>query len=292
MFQRTAFLAAPAAFLFSFALYSTFPANPAHAADPAALCTTAKQKAAAKKLSAMVACHNKAIKKLEAVDAECLAKAGEKFEAAFVKAESKGGCVTSGDKAAIAALVDAWLAELLQAASSREKTIFISSQSFEGNLGGLAGADAKCSALASAAALSGTYAAWLSTSSVNAGSRFGAPGATYALVDGTPVAGSLADLTDGTILVGISLDENGVPTNSRAWTGTAPAGTACFQGSGGNCNLASPGNDGLVRTACEDWTVAVPGSEAVTGYLATNGAWTLEGDRACPDFHRLYCVEQ
>jgi len=253
--------------------------------------TAAKQKAAAKKLSAMVNCHNKAIKKLAPVDAECLAKAGEKFESAFAKAGAKGGCTTSGDAAAISSMVDGWLAELLVAGSS-QRTVFISSQSYVGDLGGLAGADAKWAALASAAALGGTYAAWLSTSSVNAASRFGATGATYALVDGTPIANSLADLTDGTLAAAIDLNENGVATNSRAWTGTAPAGTACFQGSGGNCNLTSPGNDGLVRTACEDWTVAVPGSEAVTGFLATNGAWTLEGDRACPDLHRLYCVEQ
>jgi hypothetical protein len=289
MFHRIAFLAAPAAFVFSFALCSAFPANFAHAADPEANCTTAKQKAAAKKLSAMVNCHNKAIKKLEPVDAECLAKAQRKVEDSFAKAEAKGGCLTTGDVSSISALVDSWLAELLAAASP--KRVFISSQSYEGNLGGLAGADAKCAALASAAELTGTYAAWLSTSSVNAVSRF-APGARYTLVDGTVLASSLADLTDGTLSAAIDLDENGVVTNSRAWTGTAPAGTACFQGSGGNCNLTSPGNDGLVRTACEDWTVAVAGSEAVTGYMATNGTWTLEGDRACPDLHRLYCVQQ
>jgi hypothetical protein len=292
MFHRSTFVAARTAIVLSSVLGCSFAASLTHAAEPEAICTTSKQKAAARKLGAMVNCHNKAIKKAEPVDTECLAKAQLKFETSFARAEAKGGCATTGDVAAISALVDGWLDELLVAASSSEKTVFISSQSYEGNLGGLAGADAKCAALASTAGLSGTYAAWLSTSTVDAASRFGAPGATYSLVDGTLIANSLADLTDGTISAAIVLDENGAPANSRAWTGTSPAGTACFQGSGGNCNLTSPGNDGLVRTACEDWTVAVAGSEAVTGFAATNGAWTLEGDRACPDLHRLYCMEQ
>jgi hypothetical protein len=58
------------------------------------------------------------------------------------------------------------------------------------------------------------------------------------------------------------------------------------------CGLTSPGNDGLERTACADWTVAMAGSEAVTGVATTDGTWTLEGDRACPDQHHLYCVQQ
>jgi cysteine-rich repeat protein len=46
---------------------------------------------------------------------------------------------------------------------SLSKKVFVSSQMYDGNLGGLAGADAKCQALADAANLTGTYMAWIST---------------------------------------------------------------------------------------------------------------------------------
>src|SRR5207248_2675590 len=42
------------------------------------------------------------------------------------------------------------------------KRVFVTSVMYDGNLGGLAGADAKCQARATAASLSGTYKAWLS----------------------------------------------------------------------------------------------------------------------------------
>ena len=41
------------------------------------------------------------------------------------------------------------------------KTVFVSSQTYDGNLGGLAGADAKCQGLADAAGLKGTFKALL-----------------------------------------------------------------------------------------------------------------------------------
>lgn len=86
-----------------------------HAADPAANCAAAKQKAAAKKLNDKVKCHGKAIKKGLDVDPACLAKAESKFDVSFAKAEGKGGCVTEGDAASIELLIDDTLAQLLAA---------------------------------------------------------------------------------------------------------------------------------------------------------------------------------
>jgi hypothetical protein len=91
-------------------------AIPAMAAkNPAAICATAKQKAAAKKLTMKVMCHGKAIKKGEPVDATCLMKAETKFNESFTKAEAKGGCTTIGDTADIEMLIDTTLADLLEA---------------------------------------------------------------------------------------------------------------------------------------------------------------------------------
>lgn len=92
-------------------------AAPARAADPPVTCAAAKQKAASKKLSAKVKCHGTARMKGQDVDAACLAKAEEKFEGAFQKAEAKGGCFTTNDAAAVESFVDGTLASLLTALS-------------------------------------------------------------------------------------------------------------------------------------------------------------------------------
>ena len=85
------------------------------AVDPANQCAASKQKAAAKKLSDKVKCHGVAIKKGVAVDPACLTKAETKFDAAFAKAELKGGCATTGDAAAVEAFIDGVLSDLLAA---------------------------------------------------------------------------------------------------------------------------------------------------------------------------------
>ena len=76
-------------------------------------CAVAKLKAAAKKSGAKLACYEKAILKNAAVDPACLAKAEGAFTAAFAKAESKGGCFTTGDTTSVEAQVDACVTGLV-----------------------------------------------------------------------------------------------------------------------------------------------------------------------------------
>ena len=82
------------------------------APDPGITCSANKKKAAIKRYDAELKCHITAMQKGRAVDATCLAKAEAKFDAAFLKAESKNGCATVGDKAGIAGLIDGQLAAL------------------------------------------------------------------------------------------------------------------------------------------------------------------------------------
>ncbi|MBL9014318.1 MAG: InlB B-repeat-containing protein, partial [Myxococcales bacterium] len=64
--------------------------------------------------------------------------------------------------------------------------MFTTSAAYDGRLGGLAGADSKCQALANAAGLGGTYRAYLSATGLHAYSRFtGASG--WTRVDGQPM---------------------------------------------------------------------------------------------------------
>ena len=82
-------------------------ARVAAAATPADTCAAAKLTAASKKAVAKLACWGKAVKMSVPVDDACLAKADQRFTAAFVAAEAKGRCRTTGDAAAVEAHVDA-----------------------------------------------------------------------------------------------------------------------------------------------------------------------------------------
>ena len=71
-----------------------------------AKCVASKLKAAGKLAQKQLICHSKASKKGLAVDAACLTKAGDGFSSSFAKAESKGGCLTTGDASVVERLVD------------------------------------------------------------------------------------------------------------------------------------------------------------------------------------------
>ena len=115
------------------------------------------------------------------------------------------------------------------------KKVFVTSASYNGNLGGVSGANEKCQLLATEVGLEGNFEAWVLNPSSNFDRSF--DNIPYYLIDGTLVADNWIDLTDGGIQNPINMDENGdiVPSGTRAWTAT---------NSGGNAQ----GND------CNDWT--------------------------------------
>jgi len=90
-------------------------AGTAGAADPEALCKDAKLKATGKKAFGILKSFGKNIKKPDAVKlAEGIAKAQSKFTKGFTVAEGKGGCLTTGDAAAIEDKVDAFAADVIE----------------------------------------------------------------------------------------------------------------------------------------------------------------------------------
>jgi hypothetical protein len=95
------------------------------AKDPADACAAAKEKAAAKKASAKLACWAKAARNGTA-DPDCLQKAETKFTAAFAKAEAKGGCATSGDASTVETMVDDFVAQVVGAESGSTTTTTMS----------------------------------------------------------------------------------------------------------------------------------------------------------------------
>lgn len=114
MIGRVTSFTVVSAFMLAFALLCAITAVPVDAAtDLGVACAVAKQKAAAKMLSDEVKCHGTALKKGVAVDPACLMKAETKFDASFVKAEAKGGCVTTSDATTIKAILYGTLDDLL-----------------------------------------------------------------------------------------------------------------------------------------------------------------------------------
>jgi hypothetical protein len=160
--------------------------------------------------------------------------------------------------------------------------VFLSSILYDGNLGGLSGADAKCQALADAAGVSGIYKAWLSDSTGAPISRFTPSSGPYRLVNGTTIAGNWADLTDGNLAAPITVTETGgsVGPIPLVWTYTLSNGTA-----------------GGAFGHCENWSTNVgpSGPWADVGDATRSDAyWTGNGTAAtyCNIRQYLYCFQQ
>lgn len=153
--------------------------------------------------------------------------------------------------------------------------VFVTSTSYNGNLGGLSGADAKCTARATAAGLDGQYIAWLSDQIIIAKDRI--PDAQYTLKDGTVIANNKTDLTDGSIQNKINKDEFGNSVTSLyALTGTTASG---YRG---------------VHN-CSSWTSSSSSDRANTGsFDYINSWWTDMGSMGyayCNNAGRLYCFQ-
>lgn len=82
-----------------------------------AKCASTKIQSAGKKADAKLKCNAKAIGKALPVDVACVQKAEDKFSAAYVKVELKGGCATTGDAAAIEGRVDQLVQSVVSALS-------------------------------------------------------------------------------------------------------------------------------------------------------------------------------
>jgi hypothetical protein len=154
--------------------------------------------------------------------------------------------------------------------------VFVSSEYYPGNLGGLAGADAICQTLAQAAGLPGTYKAWLSDSTASPSTRFVRSTGPYRLVGGSKIADNWKDLTDGALQVPIIVTETGagVASATAVWTHTHPNGTA----------LTSADH-------CGNWSTAT-GDGDVGDLTARNATWTVDDTLACTSGGRLYCFQQ
>ena len=174
----------------------------------------------------------------------------------------------------------------------REQAVFVTKDAFTGDLGGVAGADAKCQ---EAAKLGGllpwasddfTYKAWIADPDCPPKHRFPHSSRPYRRTDGIEMALNYDDLVDGTIIAANVCTEGWeyyLDVDLPVWTAVTP------DGSNGS-NLAS--------TTCNFWTIQGDfffGSIGNGRFL--HGGWTqwiLGGDwvgRGCHRPAHLYCVQ-
>lgn len=171
--------------------------------------------------------------------------------------------------------------------------VFVTSQQYSGNLGGIQGGNNKClelAANASRAPRSGlTWKAWLSTNGYSPQDNFNKCGS-YVLVDGsTQVANSWDALTDGSIDNRINQNENGDSIGDinlfyfpAVWTGTSPTGQIADDER--TC-------DNWTRDIIEDFSKVLSLGGAIGDAQRTTGEWTKWGNQFCFLPARLYCFE-
>ena len=164
------------------------------------------------------------------------------------------------------------------AACQETVLVFVTRAAFQGNFGGLAGADARCQAAARTAGLPGVFRAWLSTAAEPAGARIVPKEVPYVLPDGIRVADDYADLTNGDLAHPIDRTEYGdaVPSPFLARTATTPDGQA-------------------LSPTCADWTSRRRYDGGAWGATnAANSDWSRTGvfPGRCDYLAHLYCLEQ
>lgn len=168
-----------------------------------------------------------------------------------------------------------------------DKRVFVTSALYDGNLGGLDGADAKCQALADAAGIGGTYRAWLAIDASNSpATRFTHSDGAYTLVDGTVIANSYGDLTDGELLHAIDLTERGLtPPASTDFCGTSAVWS--------NTGLDGEGYSSGASVSCAGFTNTT-GQSQFGRYDRINGLWSAActSAKSCSHTSPLYCFEQ
>jgi hypothetical protein len=162
-----------------------------------------------------------------------------------------------------------------------DRILFTTLALFNGKLGGIAGADAKCQAAAQASPKANvkvrSFGAWLSTADSSAASRFSQDlRPVKSSRDEVLAAGGWPELASAMHATELLFDETGglVNNNFTVWTGTAPDGTLAVS-----------------ATTCASWTSLV--GTGITGDGSQVVAdWTLSVKTNCVEFAHLYCLEK
>ena len=172
------------------------------------------------------------------------------------------------------------------------KIVFVTSEAYNGNLGGLEGANDKCQALATDAGLDvdWSFKAWISLSKSSYPYDPISPldwnhngGHPYYLVDGTKIADDWAHLTNALnaeLYHEINVNEYGetVTDYVRVWTNT--------NWNGNRISRFTPDN-------CDNWNSGNNGKDGRFGSInQKDNEWSWQGRKPCNWLMRLYCIQQ
>jgi hypothetical protein len=145
------------------------------------------------------------------------------------------------------------------------------------SIGSVANADFNCQWYADYHSIPGTYLAWISDSNTSPNERFHKATVPYVNTRGEKLADNYADLTDGSTLDAVILDQEGDWGWTSAWTGTNSDGTP----TGFNCR---------------DWTSADSSDLGTSGlpwaYDDLDWSNNFNVPTQCNFIGVLYCVEQ
>lgn len=155
--------------------------------------------------------------------------------------------------------------------------VFVTDETFQGDLGGLTGAHQLCKTAAKDAGLTKPdgYRAWLSVSPENAASQIPLVDKPYYRLDGEVIAATKDDLLDGKLLFPLVVTElkSTLPMASPVWTNSNADGS-----------VKSPTDD------CQSFSSASPDDSGQIGLSGkTDASWTSLGASSCDQFRRLYC---
>lgn len=167
----------------------------------------------------------------------------------------------------------------------RDRYVFASSDALRGdlkmasNLSGVEVADSLCRGRANSSGLKtdADFLAWISDDTTSPAERFFRSSGRYILPDGTPIAESWDDLTDGTLQNPIDMTEvMGIPEAHHAWTNTAPDGTR------------------LSDDSCNNWASNEPlANSYVGGTTMIDEEWSNRAvPISCGIENHIYCFEQ
>lgn len=170
--------------------------------------------------------------------------------------------------------------------------VFLTSAVFDGNLNGLAGADAKClvAAQKNPVLAKRVFHAWLSdaTKNVSDPTRFHKGTRPYIRVDGTNFAASFSQIATSALVSTLNIDENG---NAQ----TGPVGSPAL--SVWTATSSSPGN-AYNGFSCNNWTTAATTAAGAFGDSGSKtGTWTEQfvdsevASSLCTSQKHLYCIE-
>lgn len=157
---------------------------------------------------------------------------------------------------------------------------FVTSTAYDGQLGGLAGADEKCRAAATSAGLAGKYVAALAIDGLSIAERLvrpdivpTSPSAGWVRLDGRTVAGPATQIatSDHHVVFPVLFDENGVERAGPVWSGANEDGDSAGS-----------------SLTCGDWSTTI-GTGAI-GHAGGGGPLWSFGVSSCGDKNRLLCL--